>query len=50
VASWLVGHATQYGITSVGFNGQVWTPTGGSWVASGVTDPMVQVVQAKSSA
>jgi hypothetical protein len=47
VASWLVGHATQYGITSVGFNGQVWTPTGGSWQASGVADPQVRVVQAK---
>jgi hypothetical protein len=50
VASWLVGHATQYGITSVGFNGQVWTPTGGSWVAGGVADPQVRVVQAKPTA
>jgi hypothetical protein len=50
VASWLVGHATQYGITSVGFNGQVWTPTGGSWVASGVADPQVRIGQAKPTA
>lgn len=50
VASWLVGHATRYGITSVGYNGQVWTPTGGSWAASGVADPQVRVVQAKPTA
>ncbi len=50
VASWLVGHATQYGITSVGFNGQTWTPTGGSWTTTGVADPQVRVARAKATA
>jgi hypothetical protein len=31
VASWLVGHATQFQITSVGFAGQMWTSSTGEW-------------------
>jgi hypothetical protein len=31
VASWLVGHARQYRISSVAFLGQRWTPTAGTW-------------------
>jgi len=33
VASWLVGHATQFGITSVAYGGQGWTSARGSWAA-----------------
>jgi len=33
VASWLVGHARQYGIASVAFAGRRWTPGGGTWKA-----------------
>ncbi|MBV8949732.1 MAG: hypothetical protein JOZ99_02570 [Actinobacteria bacterium] len=31
VASWLVGHASQYGITSVAFAGLSWSPASGAW-------------------
>jgi hypothetical protein len=31
VSSWLVGHAAVYGITSVTFDGQRWTPGSGAW-------------------
>lgn len=31
VASWLVGHAYEYGISSVTFKGQQWTPSSGAW-------------------
>ncbi len=31
VASWMVGHAAIYGITSVTFAGQRWTPGSGAW-------------------
>ena len=31
VASWLVGHATQFGIESVSFEGHTWTPSAGAW-------------------
>jgi hypothetical protein len=31
VASWLVGHSSQFGITSVSFEGRTWTPSDGSW-------------------
>jgi hypothetical protein len=33
VATWLVGHAQQYGIKSVAFDGQRWTPAGRTWKA-----------------
>src|ERR1700694_3820621 len=33
VAGWLVGHAQQYRIASVAFQGQRWTPTAGGWRA-----------------
>jgi hypothetical protein len=31
VAGWLVGHALKYRIASVAFQGERWTPTGGTW-------------------
>ncbi len=31
IASWLVGHASVYGITQVTFDGQQWTPRSGAW-------------------
>ncbi len=33
IASWLVGHASVYGITVVSFDGQQWTPRSGAWKA-----------------
>jgi hypothetical protein len=35
VATWLVGHAQEYGVSQVTFAGQSWTPSSGRWVASG---------------
>lgn len=43
VASWLVGHAPQLGITSVAFAGQTWTPNSGKWVPSVPTEPRVRI-------
>jgi hypothetical protein len=45
VASWLVGHASEYGVTEVSFDGQTWTPAGGTWVAGGTPTPVVELVQ-----
>jgi hypothetical protein len=41
VASWLIGHAQQYHLTSVSFAGQRWTPTG-AWDPSGSSASMVE--------
>ena len=35
VATWVVGHAQQFGVSQVTFAGQVWTASSGRWVASG---------------
>jgi hypothetical protein len=43
VSCWLVGHATEFGITSVGFAGQEWTAAGGSWGAVPVIDSVIHV-------
>lgn len=44
IASWLVGHAEQYRITSIRFAGQQWTP-GGAWSAFKTNDLGVQISQ-----
>jgi hypothetical protein len=43
VASWLVGHAQKYGIKSVAFSGQRWTPKGRIWKADSRGDPEIQI-------
>lgn len=43
VASWLVGHAYVYAISSVTFLGQQWTPSSGRWQLAGPADPAVRV-------
>jgi hypothetical protein len=49
VATWLVGHATEFGILTVSFDGQSWSAATGTWSASGVTDPAVQITRAPST-
>jgi hypothetical protein len=49
VATWLVGHATQFGLNSVTFSGQVWTPSTGRWQPSGPPDARVQVSEKRAS-
>jgi hypothetical protein len=47
-ASWLVGHAGEYGITSVAYAGHIWTPSTGRWLAyGGPVDAVVRVSQAE---
>jgi hypothetical protein len=41
VATWLVGHAQEFGVSQVTFAGQSWTPSSGRWVASGGPVEMV---------
>jgi hypothetical protein len=48
IASWLVGHAEQYRITSIRFAGRQWTPRG-TWSAFRTTDPSVQITQTQSA-
>ena len=43
VASWLVGHASQFRIASVTFGGQRWTPGQQAWVAGDPATDRVQV-------
>jgi hypothetical protein len=48
-ATWLVGHSTQFGIDSVAYAGQVWTPSSGRWVASGgPPDTHVRISEARA--
>jgi hypothetical protein len=43
VAGWLVGHAQQYRIASVAFQGQRWTPTAGAWRPDPSADAAVRI-------
>jgi hypothetical protein len=43
VATWLVGHAQQYGLASVEYGGQQWTASSGAWQASPSADSVVHV-------
>jgi hypothetical protein len=46
VASWMVAHCAQLGITSVSYGGHVWTPSTGRWLANGgPPDSVVRVSQ-----
>jgi hypothetical protein len=46
IASWLVGHSAQFGITSVTYSGQIWTPSTGRWLAyGGPPDVLVRISQ-----
>lgn len=48
VASWLVGHAQEFGVTQVTFAGQTWTPSAGRWLVSGgPVDMTVRVAEAR---
>ncbi len=47
ISSWLVGHAAIYGVTSVLFAGQQWTPRTGAWRAA---PPALTVVQIQTQA
>ncbi len=49
VASWLVGHSEQFGITSVSFQGQTWTPSAGAWQSGAAASAQVRVQFAGSS-
>lgn len=42
-ATWLVGHATRFGITSVAFAGRHWTLDAGRWQTQGGLDWRVQI-------
>ena len=43
IASWLIGHADQYGIATVTFNGQRWTPKTGTWKPAPTTSSTVEI-------
>lgn len=46
VASWLIAHSAEFGIMSVSYSGQIWTPTSGQWLAyGGPPDAVVRVSQ-----
>jgi hypothetical protein len=49
VASWLVAHAAQLGVTQVAYAGQTWTPSDGRWHPDGNADPRVRVVASRSA-
>ena len=42
VASWVVGHSYELGVTAVTFNGQRWTPSSGRWDATAPPEPVVR--------
>jgi hypothetical protein len=45
-ATWLVGHAAEFGLTSVAYAGHIWTPSTGLWLAyGGPIDAVVRVTQ-----
>jgi hypothetical protein len=43
IASWMVGHASVYGITVVTFDGQQWTPRSGAWQPVAPTNLQVHI-------
>jgi hypothetical protein len=43
VAAWLVGHASPFGIRSVTYGGQIWTPDAEQWQQHPPADPQVRV-------
>jgi len=46
VASWLIGHAPEFGISEVSFAGRAWTASSGRWVAyGGPIDMTVRVTE-----
>lgn len=45
VASWLVGHAAEFGITSVTFLGRRWTPEADTWRATVPSSPTVEITR-----
>lgn len=45
VATWLVGHAPEFGIESVTFDGQVWTSSGGRWLSEAPPGSQVQITR-----
>ena len=49
VAAWLVGHATQFGITQVAFGGQAWTAARGSWGPDPAAGSQVSVTRVRAA-
>lgn len=49
VSSWLVGHANQFGITSVAFGGEQWTSAGGGWQSDPSPTAGVRISRAGSA-
>ena len=47
VASWLVGHAAEFGITSVAVQGQRWTPGAGTWERGAPFSATVELTHAR---
>jgi len=43
VASWLVGHAAQFGLSRVAFAGRAWTSSNGQWQPDGPFDTNIRV-------
>jgi hypothetical protein len=43
VATWLVGHASPFGIRSVAYGGQIWTPDAEQWQQHPPVDPQVRI-------
>jgi hypothetical protein len=48
VASWLIGHAPQFGVSEVSFAGRIWTASSGRWLPyGGPADMTVRVREAR---
>jgi hypothetical protein len=48
VASWLIGHAPQFGVSEVSFAGRIWTASSGRWLTyGGPADMTVRVTEAR---
>jgi hypothetical protein len=48
VSAWLIGHATQFGITSVAYGGKAWTSARGGWGPDPVAGSAVVVTRVQS--
>ena len=49
VATWMVAHAKQFGITSVTFDGRRWTPTSATWATRSPAVSKVQIARLPAS-
>jgi hypothetical protein len=50
ISSWLVAHASRFGIDRVTFDGRTWTMTSGKWSQTGPADGILSLHRSNNAA